>query len=302
MKVIVRESVNHIATPQIKTYKVIIDALNSYNKIPQDIGLMKGDLIIFRGAGDPIRFASGNAAGKILLTDPTTESGWTLSVPAASAASIALHNDTGLPVAAGTVVVISSGTDFVKAASTDSGTLYVTADDCPAGEDVACYGPLGSICLIQCTSAAVSAGDLLTVSSTAGQCCTATDGDREVAVAITAKASGSAGTVKAILTGTSTAATAPLDSNNRQLATTAFVRKEILYFYQEAVSTASNAEIFRITNDLIDADTVVLECTFADPSYITSDISWTSAAGYISFIGTCTTATTANVTLGRKGN
>ena len=84
--------------------------------------------------------------------------------------------------------------------------------------------------------------------------------------------------------------------------TTANSKPDILYFYQQAVSSATSAEIMRITNSAITADTVVLECTFANPSYIRSDINWTSAAGYISFTGTCVAATTANVTLAKKSN
>ena len=76
----------------------------------------------------------------------------------------------------------------------------------------------------------------------------------------------------------------------------------ILYFYQQVVSAATAAEIMRISNAAITANTVVLECAFADPAYVTSDVTWTSYAGYISFTGTCTAATTANVTLGTKSN
>lgn len=112
------------------------------------------------------------------------------------------------------------------------------------------------------------------------------------------------------LTGTPTAPTAASGTNTTQIASTAFVRgelnKEILYFYQQAVSAATSAQIMRIpasgTNDAITDNTVVLECTFAVPSRITSDVTWTSYAGYIVFTGTCTAATTANVTLGQKGN
>lgn len=75
---------------------------------------------------------------------------------------------------------------------------------------------------------------------------------------------------------------------------------QVMYYYQQPVNTATNAEIFRITSGKINTDTVVLECTFADPSYITSDVTWTSYDGYIAFTGTCTTATTANVTMAYK--
>lgn len=81
---------------------------------------------------------------------------------------------------------------------------------------------------------------------------------------------------------------------------------EILYFSSQTVSVATNAQIMRIpasgTNSNITTNTVVLECTFAKPSYITTEVSWQSYSGYVTFTGTCKTATTANVTLGRKGN
>lgn len=79
-----------------------------------------------------------------------------------------------------------------------------------------------------------------------------------------------------------------------------------LYFTGQSVSAATNAQIMRIpssgTDSRITADTVVLECTYADPSKITSNVTWNSYDGYITFIGTCTAGTSANVTLGQKGN
>jgi len=76
----------------------------------------------------------------------------------------------------------------------------------------------------------------------------------------------------------------------------------VLYFYNRTVSVATNAEILRITDSAITINTIVLECTFANPSAISGDVSWTSYNGYISFTGTCTSATTANVTLADKTN
>ena len=78
-----------------------------------------------------------------------------------------------------------------------------------------------------------------------------------------------------------------------------------LYYTSQAVSAqTSGGQIMRIpassTDDDITTDTVVLECTFADPSKVTSSVSWQSYAGYITFTGTTTGSTTANVTLGRK--
>ena len=76
----------------------------------------------------------------------------------------------------------------------------------------------------------------------------------------------------------------------------------IQYFTAQTVNAAASAEIMRITDASITTDTIVLGCVFADPSYITSDVTWTSYAGYIAFAGTCTTATAADITLGIKGN
>lgn len=79
-------------------------------------------------------------------------------------------------------------------------------------------------------------------------------------------------------------------------------KSSVTYFTSQTVSVASNAEILRITDTSITTDTVVLGCVFDNPSYISGDVTWTSYAGYISFIGTCTVATTADVTLGTKIN
>lgn len=76
----------------------------------------------------------------------------------------------------------------------------------------------------------------------------------------------------------------------------------ISYYESQITSVASNAEILRITDSSITTATIVLECTFANPSAISGDVSWTSYNGYISFTGTCTSATTANVTLADKTN
>lgn len=79
-------------------------------------------------------------------------------------------------------------------------------------------------------------------------------------------------------------------------------KSSVTYFTSQTVSVASNAEILRITDTSITTDTVVLGCVFDNPSYISGDVTWTSYTGYISFIGTCTVATTADVTLGTKIN
>lgn len=74
-------------------------------------------------------------------------------------------------------------------------------------------------------------------------------------------------------------------------------KSKLVRFTAQAVSVASGAEIFRITNSDITTDTEVVSMEFADPSYITAGGSWTSYAGYVAFTGTCTAATTADVIL-----
>lgn len=85
-----------------------------------------------------------------------------------------------------------------------------------------------------------------------------------------------------------------------------YVDGKILYYYQQSVSVATSAQMMRIpasgTSSAITTNTVVLECVFANPERITSDVTWTSYNGYITFSGTCVTATTANVVVGIKGN
>ena len=93
-----------------------------------------------------------------------------------------------------------------------------------------------------------------------------------------------------------------IQSDVGELQTEINGKSAITYYTSRVVSVANAAEILRITNSSITADTVVLGCVFDDPSYISGDVTWTSYAGYISFIGTCTVATTADVTLGTKIN
>ena len=81
---------------------------------------------------------------------------------------------------------------------------------------------------------------------------------------------------------------------------------KVLYYASQGVNVATSAQILRIpasgTDANISTDTVVLDCTFEDPDYIKSDVSWTSYTGYVTFVGSCTAVTTANVILGQKGN
>ena len=198
MKLIVREHITAVAEPIKRVFNVTIDAVNNFGKIPMSIGEKKGDLIIFRGAGDPIRVPAGTVAGRILVTDPDSPYGWSI-VPnsSSSGSSVTLHNATGVLVKGGTVVKIQSDYDFVKATSADTSMLFVTADDCNAGEDVTCYGVTNTICSVLCTTAAVAVNDQLQVSSTDGLA--ETTGSNGFAMALSAKAAGAVGAVEAII-------------------------------------------------------------------------------------------------------
>lgn len=71
-----------IREPNTNTEKIYSvsgpDTIDGYTKIPKSIGQMKGDIIVFRGEGDPIRLPVGQD-GQILVADSTTETGlrWT---------------------------------------------------------------------------------------------------------------------------------------------------------------------------------------------------------------------------------
>ena len=134
------------------------------------------------------------------------------------------------------------------------------------------------------------------------------------------------------LTGTPTAPTATAGTNTTQIATTAFVAtavsgkqdtisdlstirsnasdgetaytrstNKVLYYTSVAVS-ATTGDIATVSNAAITADHVVVNASFADPSKITTQVTWTTAAGSLTLNGTCTAATTVNVVLIKKDN
>lgn len=60
-------------------YKVDIDASNP-NAVPLGMGLMKGDLLVFRGEGDLVRLPIGSD-GQVLTVDSTAELGVKWATP-----------------------------------------------------------------------------------------------------------------------------------------------------------------------------------------------------------------------------
>lgn len=74
-----------------------------------------------------------------------------------------------------------------------------------------------------------------------------------------------------------------------------------LYFTSVAIS-ATTGDIATVSNAKITADHVVAEVTWANPSAITTDVTWTTANGSLVLNGTCTSATTASIVLVKKNN
>lgn len=79
------------------------------------------------------------------------------------------------------------------------------------------------------------------------------------------------------------------------------IANDILRFDSIAVS-AGTGDIATKTDSAITADHVVAECVWGNPAYITSNVTATTSAGSLVLNGTCTTATTATVTLVKKDN
>lgn len=74
-----------------------------------------------------------------------------------------------------------------------------------------------------------------------------------------------------------------------------------LYLTGVAIA-ATTGDIATVSNAKITADHVVAEITFANPSAITTDVTWTTANGSLVLNGTCTSATTAAIVLVKKNN
>lgn len=76
---------------------------------------------------------------------------------------------------------------------------------------------------------------------------------------------------------------------------------DVLYLTSVACS-ATTGNFVSVSNASITADHVVAECVFANPSYITTDVTWTTGSGTLTLNGTCSTATTVNLVLIKKDN
>ena len=72
--------------------------------------------------------------------------------------------------------------------------------------------------------------------------------------------------------------------------------------FENVTVSATTGDIATITDARITADHVVAECVWGNASAITTDVTCTTSAGRLVLNGTCTTATTATVTLVKKCN
>lgn len=68
-------------------------------------------------------------------------------------------------------------------------------------------------------------------------------------------------------------------------------------YKQNVAILATSGTIATVSDANITADFVVASIVFANPSAITSDVTWTTGAGSLTLTGTCTSATTADIIL-----
>ena len=73
-------------------------------------------------------------------------------------------------------------------------------------------------------------------------------------------------------------------------------------FFTGVIVSATTGTILSKSDNRITADHVVASCVWAAPSNITTDVTWTTAAGSLTMTGTCSTATTADIILVKKNN
>ena len=73
-------------------------------------------------------------------------------------------------------------------------------------------------------------------------------------------------------------------------------------FFENVACSATTGNFLTKSDAKITADHILTECVFANPAAITSDVTWTTANGSLTLNGTCTSATTATITLVKKDN
>lgn len=79
------------------------------------------------------------------------------------------------------------------------------------------------------------------------------------------------------------------------------IAHKALYFTSVACA-ATTGNFTTVTNTGITSDHVVVNVEYADPSAITSDVTWTTTTGSLTLNGTCLSATTCSIVLIKKDN
>ena len=77
--------------------------------------------------------------------------------------------------------------------------------------------------------------------------------------------------------------------------------KRTLFFTSVACS-ATTGNFASVSDAKITSSHVLVECVFANPAAITTDVTWTTSSGSLVLNGTCASATTATITLAKKDN
>lgn len=79
------------------------------------------------------------------------------------------------------------------------------------------------------------------------------------------------------------------------------VNNKVLYF-TEVPCSATTGNFATVSNANITTNHVVVSVEYANPSSITSDVTWTTTNGRVTLNGACTSATTCSIVLAEKGN
>ena len=203
MRLYVTETISNIVeVEEIETIFEIADFDTGFGKIPESIFDAKGDLIAGTDDDTYARVGAGSD-GQYLQADSTQTAGikWA-SVSAGG--TVEMTNKSGDSVAAGDVVIFDVDNDEAFETTTnpsDTRAFGIASEDIANNAVGNIYSFAGYIATVNCDTGAVSRGEFLVTSTTAKK---AKSGgyfrvNGAFAVALTAKAAGDAGTVKAML-------------------------------------------------------------------------------------------------------
>lgn len=79
------------------------------------------------------------------------------------------------------------------------------------------------------------------------------------------------------------------------------IENKVLRFSSVACA-ATTGDFATVSNAAITANHIVVGLEFADPNFVTTDVTWTTAAGSVTLNGTCISATTVDIILAKKDN